>query len=179
MIKGLIILGFLLQSCTLNNNDKNKTSDKSSAKDSLIQMKRPHSKSEEVGDSAFLLFWNQFKDIVKTLDQKKFRNISLDSLECEHENVHINKFMSDYFSKVFDDTLVIRFSEKEKIDFVNATMEPGYFSPFIARQLKKDKLTIKEVNIDKSDNQTEQIIVVLKFIETESGYKFYGYDRFG
>lgn len=179
MTKSLFILTLMLHSCGSGYNNTE------AQQDTLNHVKNEQpqtsvtSKKETV-DSNFLSFWNEFTTIVKSKNQKTFKTISLDSLECEQENFHVNTFIKSYFSKVFDDTLLLRLSDKSKIDFINATMDSTYFSPLILQQLKRGKYVIKEVNVTKFDNDAGgPVIVILKFIETNTGYKFFGYDRVG
>jgi hypothetical protein len=175
MIKNLIILSLLLKSCASNGNGN------TNSEDSLSQSKSVQTQitsKQEMTDSNFLFFWQRFTDVIRLGNHSQFRKISIDTLECEHINVHADKFIKNYFTKIFDDSLLTKLTDSKKADVINAAMEPLYFSPFIRQQIKNDNYIIKEVNIT-NGKYPNILITTLKFIETDSGYKFYGYDRFG
>ena len=79
---------------------------------------------------------------------------------------------------LFDDSLVNKFDEIGNIDFINDEINSNDLSTIIALPIKKGKYIIQEVHIDKP-NDTDLIRIELKFIKTEKGYRFYGYDRYG
>lgn len=176
LTKSLVILSLILKSCTSNGNEN------ISNQDSLNETKNIETQTistKQMSDSNFLPYWQIFRDVIRTGNKTQFKKISLDSLECEHINIHVDDFVNKYFAKVFDDSLLIKLTDSSgKMDFINAAMESTYFSPFIRQQIKNANYTIKEVNITKG-KYPDILITTLKFIETDGGYKFYGYDRFG
>jgi hypothetical protein len=178
-MKSLFALLLTLNSCGLGN----KNSDLKQTTLSYEKSEKPQtdlSLKKDTMDKDFLSFWNKFTEVVKSKNRKAFKTISLDSLECEQKNVNVNTFVKSYFSKVFDSTLLLKISDSSKLDFINAIVEPTYFSLFILQQLKKGNYVIKEVNVTKSgNNDGDPLIIILKFIITNEGYKFYGYDRVG
>ncbi len=175
MTKSLIILALLLKSCTSNSNQN------ISNQDSLNQSKSVQTlitSKKEMLDSNFLSYWKKFADVVKASSYSQLKEMSLDTLECEHINIHIETFVKSHFGKLFSDSVLRKIADTEKVDFINAAMEPTYFSTSIRQQIKNGNYTIKEVNIT-TGKYPNILITTFKFIETEKGYKFYGYDKFG
>jgi hypothetical protein len=175
MTKSLIILVLLLKSCASNSNQN------ASNQDSLNQSKNIQTlttSKKEMPDSNFLSYWQKFADVVKASNYSQLKEMSLDTLECEHTNIHVEAFIKSHFGKVFSDSVLLKIADTEKMDFINAAMEPTYFSPSVKQQIKNGNYTIKEVNIT-TGKYPDVLITTLKFIETDKGYKFYGYDRFG
>ena len=131
-------------------------------------------------DSNFLSFWKRFSHIVKTKNYKDFRKYALDSLECEHRIIPASLFVRSYFSKVFDDSLLLRFSDMQRVTFMDFQVDQNYFSRYINKQLKKGNSIIKQVSVVKyNDFSKGPLTIVLEFIDTKVGYKFYGFDKFG
>jgi hypothetical protein len=59
-------------------------------------------------------------------------------------------------------------------------LDSGYLSPHILEMSKKGPTIIKQVSIVKYNNHVEgPLTIVFEFINTKTGYKFYGFDRFG
>lgn len=177
MIKSLFIFLLAFNSCASGNNNVEQKQDtvqhinSEQSQTSLILKK-------ETVDSNFLSYWQKFADVIKASNYSQLKEVSLDTLECEHTNIHIEAFIKNHIRKVFSDSVLHGIKDTEKIDFINAAMEPTYFSPSVKQQIKNSNYTIKEVNIT-TGKYPDVLITTFKFIETDKGYKFYGYDKFG
>lgn len=175
MKKYLIIFSLFFMSCISHSNEK------INVQDTITQSKNVQQKAslkEEMRDSSFLSYWQEFKHVVKTGELSRFKKVSIDTLECENITIYIDEFINKHFSQVFDEGLLAMLKNDETLDFVNAAMEPTYFSSFVKQQIKNANYIIKEVNITQGQ-YPDILITTLKFIETDKGYKFYGYDRVG
>ncbi|MDP4265294.1 MAG: hypothetical protein Q8941_22400 [Bacteroidota bacterium] len=176
MIRCFIILAVILSSCRFDNSDKKIVQDTlQKSKEQQVQKNADINKNES--DSDFMSFWNKFKEVVKKSDQREFKAMSLDSLNCEHRHVSNDEFYKSYFLKIFDDSLKSKFSDKNMIEFIDEEIDINYLPEFAKHQIK-GKPIIKKVNVTKI-NKIPSLIVVLEFIKTNEGYKFYGYDTFG
>jgi len=180
MTRILFILGLILHSCNSGN------SNTEVKQDTLNHVKNEQSQTNvtsitEVVDSNFLIFWKEFIGVVKSSNLKIFKLLSFDSLDCEHKSVHVNDFNKAFFFKVFDDTLKNRLTDSSKVNFDDEEITATYLSRSIIQQVKdRELIKMKKVNITKVDKYPEgPMTIVLEFIETKNGYKFYGYDKFG
>jgi hypothetical protein len=136
-------------------------------------------KKEKV-DSSFISFWNVFTEVVKNKNQKAFKDMSFDSLNCENTLVTTNKFIASYFNKIFDDTLSKRLSDKSMVEFIDEETDVNYLPKFVFNQVDKGKLIVRKVNITRNEKYPEgPTTIVLHFIKTRKGFKFYGCDKFG
>lgn len=133
---------------------------------------------KEMVDSNFLSFWKKFTDVAKSKNQQAFVTMSFDSLECEGKSVHVNTFMKSFFSKVFDDSLLVALSGTSRLEFISSEIDASYLPKSILKEVKGGKCIEKIVNIT-TENKYPPVIIMLKFIETKSGYKLHGYDRVG
>jgi len=176
MIKYFTIFLLVLGAC--NSNNENQITP---VKDSITFLPIPKIENKEIIDTAFLVFWKEFTQVVKSSNQKIFTSIAADSLDCGADNEHgltaLNKFMATRFANLFDTALVNKFDSKDKIKFYDASFDEEYVPLYLIQQLKKGKDTTKEVVIEVSDAGDEPVEVTLKFIDTKNGYKFYGYDK--
>jgi uncharacterized protein YxeA len=180
MSKNLIVILFLLLTACTSNSNKNKRN-----QDSLNQLKdiqtQTTSKKEKVDvDSNFLSYWQKFVDIVSSSNYRQFKKVSFNALKCEDTNVYVDEFIKSYFAKVFDDSVLLKMTNTGAVEFTDDAIEPAYISSSIKRQIKNADyvITIEEVNIT-NGKYPDIIITTLKFINTNNGYKFYGYDIFG
>lgn len=180
MTKSLIIFLLFLKTCAPENNEvqKKDNTKKEAPKEQVNYQSVKNDKTSD--DTKFLSFWQDFTSIIKKGDKKSFKEISIDSLKYEQKNIHVETFVKSYFYKIFDRTLITRLSNKDNVNFADSVVYPYYFSPFVLQQLKKGNQTIKEVNIIKVDNHDgNPEIIMLSFVETKNGYKFFGYDKVG
>lgn len=179
MIKILSIFVFMFCSCGSGINKPGTKQDIINDIKSEQSQTGVTSKHETV-DSSFALFWNVFKDVVKSKDQSALKDISFESLEYEHKTVSVNNFIKSHFLNVFDDTLINRMSDNTKVEFIDEGIDANYIPLAVKKQVNKEKLNVKKVNITKVEKYPEgPTIIVLEFIKTDKGYKFYGYDKFG
>jgi hypothetical protein len=179
MTKSLFILTLLLHSCgSGNSNAETKQDTVSHAKSEQPQIIVTSKK--EIVDSSFLSFWEEFTDAVRNKNQQALKDMSFDSLYCEHKNVFADEFIKYSFYKIFDDTVVNRLSDKSKVEFIDEEIDVNYLPQFVMKQMDKEKLLMKKVNITRVDKYPDgPTTIVLEFIKTKKGYKFYGYDKFG
>lgn len=180
MKKNLLIVTVIFYSCASDTNKAEQKQDTSRH----IRSERPQisvtSKKETV-DSSFLFFWKEFTDVVKSKNRSKLKELSFDSLDCEHKNINVDEFIKSNFHIVFDDVLLSKLSEPNRVEFVDEEVITSYLPPFVLKQVSNGELTIKKkVNVTKIDKYPAgPLTIVLEFIETKKGYKFYGYDKFG
>lgn len=124
----------------------------------------------------FETFWQTFAIAIKDKDYNTFRKNSLEKIR-----IGVNAFDIDslfkYYSELFDDKLINSLPDKKRIEFIDSELEEV---SLLTSQLKSlSQLKIKEVNITKNDKYPDQVIIVLRFVETAKSYKFYAYDSFG
>ena len=106
--------------------------------------------------------------------------MSFDSLSCEHKSIFANEFIKTNLFKIFDDSLVNRQSGKSKMEFIDEQMDVNYLPDFVIKQIEEGQLLVKKVNITRNAKYPDgATIVALEFVKAKSGYKFYGYDKFG
>lgn len=65
-------------------------------------------------------------------------------------------------------------NDSNRIEFMNFELD----SLDTPKAIKTGVHEIKQVNVARVNKHPEKIMV-LNFIETENGYRFYGYDKFG
>ena len=179
MTKSLLIVTLILHACNANDyNTKTK-------QDTISNVEKEQSKididiipkSDTMG-SDFLSFWKEFTDVAKSKNEKAFKVMLFDSVECDGKTIHSNAFIKYKFSKVFNDSLFKAVYDRTKLNFINSEIDPSYLPLPILSQLKKGMCIERIVNIT-TDDKYPPIIIMLTFIETKNGYKLYKYDRIG
>lgn len=179
MTKGLVILYLLLHSCTSDYRSNEIASDKLNQQ-KTAQTNIGLTSNKKMTDSTFMLFWEQFIKAVKTSDVKAFKKMSLDSLEVEDRNVHIDIFLKNYYPKIFNDSLFNIINDAKRVEFIDSEVEVAHLPAFISKQIQGSKGIENKVNITKVDKYPEgPVIIIFEFIKTEKGYRLYGYDRVG
>lgn len=172
MPKFYFILILFFQSCNFGGKTKPEN-------DTLTPQKQANlSAKDETIDSSFLVFFEEFTEVLKSRNQVMFRELVFDSLGYEDKYIGANLFMKSYFSIVFNDDLISTLSDKNQIDFISSEIEPSYLPLFIKNQISTGICLERIVNITIS-KKYPPIIIVLTFLKTQTGFKLYKYDRIG
>jgi hypothetical protein len=179
MIKIIVIVSVLLSSCIGNHNKDENNSDSASYQ-RMDQKQDTLKKSARSSDSAFLDYWTRFIDIVKNMNVQIFKEMSLDSIECDGKVKSFNDFTHSYFQKVFDSNLRSRLNDNTKIDFNDFEIEDDALKKYHLAKGKIISNIIKKASITKNDKYPDgPIVIVLEFVKTDLGYKFSGWEEFG
>lgn len=173
MTKNIFMLTLLIYSCSSYND---KTEAKRNTESQMENEKLPIKKTSDrqIVDSSFLSFWKEFSMVVKAKNHSGFKSMSLNNIKYLEKDTDIDRFIKAHFSEVFDDSLVNKFTNIEKIDIFEDEIDANE----IFLNAKAGKYLVQKVIIDKLYNP-DLVIIELKFVRTMSGYKFYRYDRFG
>lgn len=171
MIKNLILFGLLVfLACKPNKQNE------------MTQVSNNSTKNQNrsMNTDEFSQFWKKFKVIALNFDRKKIKEMSLDSLECEGNQISIDVFIDNHFTKVFDKKLSQRISSGQEIEFIDREVFLDYFRPYIQKKLAPGNQVIKEVVITKDVSpQGEPKIIMIRFLKVNGLYKFFGYDKIG
>jgi hypothetical protein len=174
----ILILAIMVNSC---GNDRGKGMHNLSTSDqTLSELKGNMPVQKSAPDSTFKSFWRTFTSIIKNKDREQFKKIAFDTLIFKGKTVGVNSFVESDFLLVFNDSLCDAIGNYPKVDFIESEMEKSSVPHFVLEQLKSGKCIEKIVNVTEVDQDPPgQIVIILKFIDTKRGFKFYGYDRIG
>jgi hypothetical protein len=165
-----ILFCLICYSCGNNTNDVKKDNIRDSNISDIIQIKkrdihdidkseqRKKIANERAIDPELLATWNKYIKIAANKDYFELKKICLDSVEGCHVKFSLDKFISKCLPKIFDTTLLKRFSE---ISYSNYLANENQFQ------------VLKELTPDGGWTMT------FNFVKTRNGYKFYSCDSFG
>jgi hypothetical protein len=124
----------------------------------------------------FEKYWANFTQILLNKRADDFRLNSLSRVEVRDRFVSLDTLLMSYES-FFDEELLKSISDKDKVQIIDSEVESD--SLLTAQLPESTVFKTKDVNITKSDRSPNQVVVILKFVKTLKGYKFYGYDSIG
>jgi len=171
MIKAFFIIILFLFGISCKSKENKKLID-------LTQDSNTLSIEKDISDKSFQLYWQGFRNIIISKDTNKFVKECLDSVKSRAKTVDVNTFLKNDYKLVFDTLIFTPVFENKKFEMVNYDNGPEYFTNYFKKNIKDGKFIVKGVNIPIQLQNKYPYIVVLKFIETNSGYKYFGYDTF-
>jgi len=143
----------------------------------LAEIKREYDKD----DLKFIAFWKLLAKGITKSDLKILKRISLDSLRICDTTLTADRFMKKCYSEIFDKDLILKINEGSSITYT--WVEADYPSLLTAAKGKIKKFgknyRFRQIEITKVEDKENPWKVYLDFIETRSGYKFYGCGNYG
>ena len=179
MIKKGYLIFYILQSCTINHNEKKKETVFDIEKKEIFKQDQVKEKSD-VDNEEFLAAWTRFVNIVAEENFSSLSNSSFDSLKVAKKKIIFEEFVKLYYAKVFNSRVKLLMKEGEKINFIDFDIDQDSLlaaktskHKIISNVFKQAVITIIDSNPDNSST------IVLEFAKTETGYKFFGCDEYG
>lgn len=126
-------------------------------------------------DLKFIAFWDTLSNSIRQTGINALKDISFDSLRACEKIYKADRFFSVCYPNLFTSKMISNFSDTSKLNFT--WTEADY--PSLTNQAKQVIIKagrvyrFREVEV-KDEKQSDKFIV--KFIETSTGYKFYGVD---
>lgn len=137
----------------------------------LEEIKAPYDED----DLKFIAFWDSLSKSIKQTGWKAIKDISFDSLWACENIYKADRFFNVCYPNLFTSKIIGNFNDTTKLNFT--WTEADY--PSLTNQVKQSIIKVdkiyrfREVEI-KDDAKKDKFII--DFIETSSGYKFYGVD---
>lgn len=114
-------------------------------------------------DTAIMSFWNEFIEVARLHNFKRFKNLSDASITGCGTTIPIDTFIEKCFVEVFSDTLFFIISDKSKILFPEIDSFPEKRVQVYMIETSPDGPWVKTFN----------------FIQTKAGYRFHSCDSYG
>jgi len=137
----------------------------------LEDIKRPYNED----DLKFITFWHTLSNSIRQSGVKALKEISFDSLWACTKIYGSDKFFNVCYPNLFTDKMIRNLSDTLKLNFTWAAAD----FPSLSTQAKQSIIKVgriyrfREVKI--KDEATKDTFVI-EFIETATGYRFYGVD---
>ena len=128
-------------------------------------------------DLKFVEFWKKLSSNISKNGEFEFKKISFDSLAACSKSYTKDYFFDKCFKNIFNENIIAALNDTLNLNFT--WTESDYKS--LNKQIKAEIIKVKgiyrfrEVEI-KSNSMKEKLII--DFIETSNGYKFYGVDYY-
>ncbi|TMI65144.1 MAG: hypothetical protein E6H07_04275 [Bacteroidetes bacterium] len=166
----ILILFLLLCSCKSNprSNDNKKNESQ------LVNVSSEY--NYEMSDATLSIFLMHFVNVAKSRDKALLEKESTKIINDNNKETPFEIFFDKSFSRVFDSALLMKLSNTDSLEYSSSDMELEYFPKEIQGQLKGNRIsTLREVNITKERHELFIKLVILAFVETKEGFKFFGY----
>lgn len=143
----------------------------------MAEIKRGYDKD----DLKFISFWKPLAKAIARSNFQKLKNISLDSLRICDTVLTTDRFMKKCYNEIFDKDLISKFNDSSAINYTWVEADASALLTSTKGKIKKfGKIyRFREIEITKLEDKDNPWKVYLDFIETKSGYKFYGCGYYG
>lgn len=131
--------------------------------------------SSDEDDLKFIRFWDTLSNTIQQNGVTALKNISFDSLRACENIYRADRFFNVCYPKLFTSTMISNFNDTLKLNFTWTEANSSSLTIQAKQVIIKagEIFRFREVEVQDEKKQDKFII---EFVETSTGYKFYGVD---